>query len=510
MLDIGCGPLGSLEWAADAAERVGVDPLADRYLALNRGVHKMHYMNAGAEKLPFASEHFDVVSLFNALDHVVDPTDAIVEAERVLKPGGDLLVIVEINHKPTLTEPQTLREDVLDRFRNCTVAKSSTFAINSDHNVYESIFSGTPPRTANEPAIICARLVKHRRRRGRISTAVRVSRLQVQLRCPSRCRDESPATRSAVRPPDTAPPHKSKRRADRGVALRGGSFVFPARSLVEHPPGRALLEYPMTTHSAVALIPLASLFLTMPVLDAPATAADAVFDSFDELSDERWYLSDGWTNGAYQNCIWRGRLATVADGVLTLSYIREEGEAADGETRDYACAEVQTKRRFGPGLYETRMKAAPGSGLVSAFFTYIGPVHGEEHDEIDVEIPGRSPHRMQTNLYTAGKGGREDTHPIARDEFVTYSIDWQPDRIRWYIEGRLVREETENLPDTNAKVFYSIWGAGQSAEGWLGKLDESALPAVVEVDWFGWTPPGEQCLFPESISCNDDWPDVAG
>lgn len=261
----------------------------------------------------------------------------------------------------------------------------------------------------------------------------------------------------------------------------------------------------MTNSSAVALIALAGL-----IVAPPAVAGDAVFDPFDNLSDDQWYISEGWTNGAHQNCIWRSRLVAVADGVLTLSFVREEGETASGEARAYACAEVQTKRRFGPGLYETRMKAAPGSGLVSAFFTYIGPTDNQEHDEIDVEVLGRSPHRMQTNLYTAGEGDREDTHPISRNEFVTYAVDWQPGRIRWYIDGEFVREETENLPDTNAKAFFSIWGAGQSAEGWLGKLDESAVPATMSVDWFAYTPPGERCLFPESLSCRDDWRDPAG
>ena len=34
VLDVGCGPRGSLEWATTALERVGVDPLADEYLRL--------------------------------------------------------------------------------------------------------------------------------------------------------------------------------------------------------------------------------------------------------------------------------------------------------------------------------------------------------------------------------------------------------------------------------------------------------------------------------------------
>ena len=34
VLDIGCGPRGSLEWADGAAERVGLDPLVEDYRSL--------------------------------------------------------------------------------------------------------------------------------------------------------------------------------------------------------------------------------------------------------------------------------------------------------------------------------------------------------------------------------------------------------------------------------------------------------------------------------------------
>jgi len=60
ILDIGCGPTGSLEWAHMAARRVGVDPLADRYLKLNGGRQEMQYVKAGAEDLPFEDGAFEL------------------------------------------------------------------------------------------------------------------------------------------------------------------------------------------------------------------------------------------------------------------------------------------------------------------------------------------------------------------------------------------------------------------------------------------------------------------
>src|SRR4051812_22831359 len=46
VLDIGCGPRGSLEWASMALERVGLDPLAELYQGLNGGRQAMTYVTA--------------------------------------------------------------------------------------------------------------------------------------------------------------------------------------------------------------------------------------------------------------------------------------------------------------------------------------------------------------------------------------------------------------------------------------------------------------------------------
>lgn len=51
ILDIGCGPRGSLEWAAAADLRIGLDPLASAYRQLGTKRHSMYYVAGGAEHL---------------------------------------------------------------------------------------------------------------------------------------------------------------------------------------------------------------------------------------------------------------------------------------------------------------------------------------------------------------------------------------------------------------------------------------------------------------------------
>lgn len=160
MLDIGCGPLGSIEWAKMAARRVGVDPLAKKYIRLNGGTQEMEYIEANSEALPFEQGEFDIVSCFNALDHVENVEAAIAEAERVLAEGGDLLLIVEICHLPTLTEPHNLTLDVIEDFRHCTLVTKKVYAVNETHNLYGSIKTAKAPTDPGAPAILCAHLKK--------------------------------------------------------------------------------------------------------------------------------------------------------------------------------------------------------------------------------------------------------------------------------------------------------------------------------------------------------------
>jgi ubiquinone/menaquinone biosynthesis C-methylase UbiE len=108
VLDIGCGPRGSLEWINGNGRRIGLDPLANEYLKLGAEKHKMKYIKGTSEKIPFESEYFDIICTFNSLDHVEDITTSIREIKRSLKRSGILLIIVEANHKPTSTEPHSI------------------------------------------------------------------------------------------------------------------------------------------------------------------------------------------------------------------------------------------------------------------------------------------------------------------------------------------------------------------------------------------------------------------
>lgn len=164
MLDVGCGPRGSLEWATSAARRVGLDPLAAEYAALSGRAARMEYAAGRAERIPFADHSFDVVSVFNALDHVERLDRAVAEIKRVTAPGGSVLLLVEVGRPPTVTEPIELDWDVLDRFGpEFGIAHSRRYE-QTDPAMYLDLLERAVPyddaRTERRPAWLAAHLTR--------------------------------------------------------------------------------------------------------------------------------------------------------------------------------------------------------------------------------------------------------------------------------------------------------------------------------------------------------------
>jgi demethylmenaquinone methyltransferase / 2-methoxy-6-polyprenyl-1,4-benzoquinol methylase len=70
----------------------GRDRLTDKGMVGN-----VHYVQANAERLPFADNSFDCITIGFGLRNVTDKAAALASLQRVLKPGGQLLVL-EFSH----------------------------------------------------------------------------------------------------------------------------------------------------------------------------------------------------------------------------------------------------------------------------------------------------------------------------------------------------------------------------------------------------------------------------
>jgi len=224
-------------------------------------------------------------------------------------------------------------------------------------------------------------------------------------------------------------------------------------------------------------------------------------ETFGTLDKKLWYVSDGWSNGDHQNCTWSAKQVSVSGGTLKLGFA-----AGESKGRKYVCGEVQTNQRFGYGAFEVRMKAVAGSGLNTGFFSYIGPVHKQPHDEIDFEVLGKDPSKVQVNQYvnakSVGSAKLVEVPGGADKGFHNYAFVWEKDRIRWYVDGKLVDEATDpaKLPSHPAKIYLSIWGS-DTLKSWMGPFVDPGKPIAAEVDRVAFTAPGDACQFPDSIVC---------
>ena len=242
-------------------------------------------------------------------------------------------------------------------------------------------------------------------------------------------------------------------------------------------------------------------------LATPAFAQDAFIDNFDRLDTGRWYVSDGWSNGAHQNCTWSADQASVANGMLRVGFApKPKGD------RQYSCGEIQTRQAYGFGTYETRLKTPKGSGLNAAFFTYIGPQQGKPHDEIDFEILLRDTAHVETTTFVNGKSGDGEigsgqSHALPQPsdaDFVTFAFTWEPNRLRYYIDGELVRtmDTPATIPSNPQRIFFSLWGSDTLTD-WMGPFAPITAPIAMEVDWVAFTPLGQSCAFDQSILCRN-------
>ncbi len=85
------------------------------------------YLDAHAEAIPLVAATVDVVVCRNSLDHVEDPDAAAAEMRRILRPGGSLILNVDLDHPATEAEPHTLTEGDLERLLDgFSVRKRST------------------------------------------------------------------------------------------------------------------------------------------------------------------------------------------------------------------------------------------------------------------------------------------------------------------------------------------------------------------------------------------------
>jgi beta-glucanase (GH16 family) len=211
----------------------------------------------------------------------------------------------------------------------------------------------------------------------------------------------------------------------------------------------------------------------------------------------------GWGNKELETYTNRTENASLdGDGNLVIKIIKETFTGSDHITRDYTSARLLTKGKFEQryGRFEARMKLPFGQGIWPAFWMLGNDIDNAgwpRCGEIDImENIGREPAIAHGTLhgpgYSAGNGltGSYTLPNDQRfsDDFHVFAIEWEPNAIRFYVDGNLYGTKTQaDVPAGNRWVydhpFFIIMNVAVGGI-WPGNPDSSTqFPQVMKVDY---------------------------
>ena len=193
----------------------------------------------------------------------------------------------------------------------------------------------------------------------------------------------------------------------------------------------------------------------------------------------------------------------VVHGAGTL-YLNLQPESTGD--REYTSGNIATKdvpdATFLYGRFSTVMKAARGSGVLTAFFLY----RFDPWQEIDVEFLGKDTTKILLNVYyNPGEEGDLYNYgfrgtPVlidlgfdAADAFHEYTIEWDADEIRWFVDDRLIHRRRSGrptpIPHLPMRMHANVWPTCSTELA--GPVDPSQYPTGATFESFtfsSWTP----------------------
>ncbi|MBE2320971.1 glycoside hydrolase family 16 protein [Solirubrobacter sp. CPCC 204708] len=184
--------------------------------------------------------------------------------------------------------------------------------------------------------------------------------------------------------------------------------------------------------------------LAMLVLPSAAHAAAGDFrDGFDTFDTTRWAVG--------QHQLGRSALTapnvSVAGGALALTL-------PDGTTDG---GEIRSQQQYSSGTARARVQVANAPSSITGFFLYAAPDYAAE---IDIEIFNDPSGRVMFSTYAGGRQTHTETRTLGFDPTAAahdYTIRWGNGRVRFLVDGVLLRTWSAGVPKAPMHLFANAW-----------------------------------------------------
>jgi hypothetical protein len=188
---------------------------------------------------------------------------------------------------------------------------------------------------------------------------------------------------------------------------------------------------------------------------------------------------------------------SVSNGLLHLQF-DTYNPTANPVGKSFYGSEILLRRTIkrGTGLIaEIRARmVTPVKGLVGGAFLYKYFSATQNHSEIDFELLSNMPNQVQTNIYAnepLGIGHPElaGIPQFDMTQFNNYRVEWGLDRVRWFVNNQLVRENSTLVPKEPLALHLNFYAPECN---WAIACDANLVPAsnpesnktyVFDIDW---------------------------
>ena len=218
----------------------------------------------------------------------------------------------------------------------------------------------------------------------------------------------------------------------------------------------------------------------------------------DKIDESKWTIIDGMVNhGAIYN---KYAVSIKKDGqnsylaINTKNYNSTDklieavgvdnylGQSINKQKVTWSSGRVESKNKysFQFGRMAVRAKVNDSQGIWPAIWMLSQDETG--HDEIDVlEYLGQDPWSVWTTNHFGILGKNKGSNGISHinyeawsQDFHVFEVEWDPEIIKWYIDGKLVFQSTEGRDDGrdgmhNRPMFPIL--ETQVGDGWVGDVD---------------------------------------